>query len=89
MVRERILTLAVAFLLLSSMATVFGETSTEYYKDGDGSSEQTISLDGENIDSSVSVKFPATEVIDAKIGLKGVSNGDGDYPEGISVEVKN
>ena len=89
MVRERILTFAVAFLLISSMATVFGEDSSDYYKEGNGSGEQTISLDGENTDSSISIKYPATEVLDAKIGLEGVANSDGNYPEGISVEVKN
>ncbi|MBE27596.1 MAG: hypothetical protein CMB06_00585, partial [Euryarchaeota archaeon] len=89
MVRERILTFAVAFLLLSSMATVFGENSSDYYKEGNASGEQTISLDGENIDTSISIKYPATEVLDAKIGLEGVANSDGNYPEGISVEVKN
>ena len=89
MVRERILTFAVTLLLISSMATVFGENSSDYYREGNGSSEQTISLDGENTDSSISIKYPATEVLDAKIGLEGVANSDGNYPEGISVEVKN
>ena len=59
MVRERILTLAVTFLLLSSMANAFGENSTDYYQDGSASDEKTITLDGENMDSSVSIKFPA------------------------------
>ena len=89
MVRERILTLAVTFLLLSSMANAFGENSTDYYQDGSASDEKTITLDGENMDSSVSIKFPATEVLDANIGLKGLPNSDGNHPEGISIEVKN
>jgi len=63
MFENKVVAIAVTLLLLSSTASVFGESSTTYYVEGSGSEEKTISLDGENEDSSVSIKFPATEAL--------------------------
>ena len=64
MFENKVIAFAVTLLLLSSAASVFGETSTTYYKEGNGSDEKTVTLDGETEDSSVTIKFPATEVLD-------------------------
>ena len=79
---NKVVAIAVTLLLLSSTASVFGESSTTYYVEGNGSEEKTISLDGENEDSSVSIKFPATEVLEANIGVSGMADSDGNYPKG-------
>jgi len=89
MFENKVVALAVTLLLLSSTASVFGESSTTYYVEGNGSEEKTISLDGENEDSSVSIKFPATEVLEANIGVTGLADSNGNYPEGVSIGVKN
>ena len=89
MFENKVIAFAVTLLLLSSAASVFGETSTTYYKEGNGSDEKTVTLDGETEDSSVTIKFPATEVLEANIGVSGMPDGDGYYPEGVSLGVKN
>ena len=89
MFKNRILTLALTILLLSSSTFAIAETSDEYYKSGSGSSQQSITLDGTSSDNSISVKYPSTEVIDASISVEGSSDGDGNYPEGVSVGVRN
>ena len=89
MFKNRIIALALTILLLSSSTFGIAETSDEYYKSGSGSSEQSITLDGTSSDNSISVKYPSTEVIDASITVEGSSNSNGDYPEGISLEVRN
>ena len=89
MFENKVIAFAVTLLLLSSAASVFGETSTTYYKEGNGSDEKTVTLDGETEDSSVTIKFPATEVLEANIGVSGMPDSDGSYPEGLSLGVKN
>ncbi|MDG1545433.1 MAG: hypothetical protein P8R32_04210, partial [Candidatus Poseidoniia archaeon] len=89
MFKNRILTLALTILLLSSSTFAIAETSDEYYKSGSGSSQQSVTLDGTSSDNSISVKYPSTEVIDASISVEGTSDGDGNYPEGVSVGVRN
>ena len=89
MFENKVIAFAVTLLLLSSAASVFGETSTTYYKEGNGSDEKTVTLDGETEDSSVTIKFPATEVLEANIGVSGMPDSDGSYPEGVSLGVKN
>ena len=89
MFENKVVAIAVTLLLLSSTASVFGESSTTYYVEGSGSEEKTVSLDGENEDNSVSIKFPATEVLEANIGVSGMADSNGDYPEGLSIGVKN
>ena len=89
MFENKVIAFAVTLLLLSSTASVFGETSTTYYKEGNGSDEKTVTLDGETEDSSVTIKFPATEVLEANIGVSGMPDSDGSYPEGVSLGVKN
>ena len=89
MFENKVVAFAVTLLLLSSTASVFGETSTTYYKEGNGSDEKTVTLDGETEDSSISIKFPATEVLEASIGISGMPDSDGLYPEGLSLGVKN
>ena len=89
MIKNRIIALALTILLLSSTTFSVAETSNNYYKGGSGDDQQTITLDGENSDSSVSVRYPSTEVIDASISIEGSSDNDGNYPEGISIDVRN
>ena len=69
MIKNRIIALALTILLLASSTFAVAETSDNYYKGGNGNNQQTITLDGENSDSSVSVRYPSTEVIDASISL--------------------
>ena len=80
---------AIAFILLCTYSTVFAETSTTYYEGESGSDTKIVALDGDNEDSSVSIKYPATEVLDASIGIQGLANGQGEYPEDLSLKVKN
>ena len=89
MVKNRLIALALTILLLSSSTFAIAETSDEYYKSGSGSSQQSVTLDGSTSDSSVSIKYPSTEVIDASITVEGSSDSDGNYPEGISLGVRN
>ena len=89
MIKNRIIALALTILLLASSTFAVAETSDNYYKGGNGNNQQTITLDGENSDSSVSVRYPSTEVIDASISIEGSPDNDGNYPEGISVDVRN
>ena len=89
MVKNRLIALALTILLLSSSTFAIAETSDEYYKSGSGSSQQSITLDGSNSDNSVSIRYPSTEVIDASITVEGSSDSDGNYPEGISLGVRN
>ena len=79
---------AIAFILLCTYSTVFAETSTTYYEGESESDTKIVALDGDNEDSSVSIKYPATEVLDASIGIQGLANGQGEYPEGLSLKVK-
>ena len=55
MFKNRIIALALTILLLSSSTFAIAETSEEYYKGGDGSSQQSVNLDGSNSDNSVSI----------------------------------
>ena len=89
MIKNRIIALALTILLLASSTFTVAETSNNYYKGGNGDNQQIITLDGENSDSSVSVRYPSTEVIDASISIEGNPDDDGNYPEGISVDVRN
>ena len=77
MFKNRIIALALTILLLSSSTFAIAETSEEYYKSGNGSTQQSITLDGSNSDNSVSVKYPSTEVIDASLTVEGSANSDG------------
>ena len=86
MIKNRIIALALTILLLSSTTFIAAESSNNYYKGGSGDNQQTITLDGENSDSSVSVRYPSTEVIDASISIEGSPDNDGNYPEGISID---
>ena len=81
--------LAVTLFLLSNTASVFGETSTTYYTEGSGSEETTIILDGETEDSSITIRYPATEVLESSIGISGMADSEGYYPEGLTLGVKN
>ncbi|SVB82717.1 uncharacterized protein METZ01_LOCUS235571, partial [marine metagenome] len=69
MFKNRLIALALTILLLSSSTFSLAETSTDYYKNGSGSSQQSVTLDGSNSDNSISVKYPATEVIGASLTL--------------------
>ena len=89
MFKNRILALALTILLVSSSTFSVAETSDEYYKGGNGSSQQSITLDGSSSDNSVSIRYPASEVIDASITVEGSSDSEGNYPEGISLGVRN
>ena len=89
MFKNRIIALALTILLLSSSTFGIAETSDEYYKGGSGSSQQSVTLDGTGSDNSISIKYPSTEVIDASITVEGSADSNGDYPEGISLEVRN
>ncbi len=89
MVKNRIIALALTILLLSSSTFAIGETSDEYYKGGSSSSQQSITLDGTDSDNSISIKYPSTEVIDASISVEGSSDSDGNYPESVSLNVRN
>ena len=89
MFKNRIIALALTILLLSSSTFGIAETSDEYYKSGSGSSQQSVTLDGTGSDNSISIKYPSTEVIDASITIEGSADSNGDYPEGISLEVRN
>ena len=89
MVKNRMIALALTILLLSSSTFSVAETTEEYYKNGSGSDQQSITLDGENSDSSVSIEYPATEVMDASITIEGLSDSDGNYPESVSLGVKS
>ena len=89
MFKNRIIALALTILLLSSSTFGIAETSDEYYKGGSGSSQQSVTLDGTGSDNSISIKYPSTEVIDASITIEGSADSNGDYPEGISLEVRN
>ena len=89
MIKNRIIALALTILLLASSTFAVAETSDNYYKGGNGDNQQIVTLDGENSDSSVSVRYPSTEVIDASISIEGSPDNDGNYPEGISVDVRN
>ena len=89
MFKNRIIALALTILLLSSSTFGIAETSDEYYKSGSGSSQQSITLDGTSSDNSISIKYPSTEVIDASITVEGSANSNGEYPEGISLAVRN
>ena len=89
MLKNRILALALTILLVSSSTFSVAETSDEYYKGGSGSSQQSITLDGSSSDNSVSVKYPASEVIDASITVEGSSDSEGNFPESISLGVRN
>ena len=82
------MTLALTILLLSSCTFSLAETSSDYYKNDSGSSQQSIILDGSNSDNSVSIKYPATEVIGASLTLT-ASEDDGSFPEGLSVGVRS
>ena len=77
MFKNRLITLALTFLLLSSSTFAIAETSDEYFKGGSGSSQQSITLDGTTSDNSISIKYPSTEVIDASITVEGSSDSDG------------
>ena len=81
--------MALTILLLSSSTFAIAETSEEYYKGGDGSTQQSVTLDGSNSDNSVSIKYPSTEVIDATLTVEGSADSDGNYPEGISLGIRN
>jgi len=89
MIKNRIIALAMTILLLSSSTFAIGETSDEYYKSGSGESQQSITLDGTSSDNSISMKYPSTEVIGASISIEGSADGDGNYPEGVSLGVRN
>ena len=89
MFKNRIIALALTILLLSSSTFAIAETSEEYYKGGDGSTQQSVTLDGSNSDNSVSIKYPSTEVIDATLTVEGSADSDGNYPEGISLGIRN
>ncbi|MEC8446901.1 MAG: exo-alpha-sialidase [Candidatus Thermoplasmatota archaeon] len=89
MFKNRILALALTILLISSSTFSVAETSDEYYKGGDGSSQQSITLDGSSSDNSVSIRYPASEVIDASITVEGSSDSEGNFPESISLGVRN
>jgi len=89
MIKNRIIALALTILLLSSSTFAIGETSDEYYKSGSGANQQSIILDGTSSDNSISIKYPSTEVIDATISVEGSSDSNGNYPEGISLGVRN
>ena len=89
MFKNRLITLALTFLLLSSSTFAMAETSDEYFKGGSGSSQQSITLDGTTSDNSISIKYPSTEVIDASITVEGSSDSAGYYPEGISLAIRN
>ena len=89
MFKNRLIALALTILLLSSSTFSLAETSTDYYKNGSGSSQQSVTLDGSNSDNSISVKYPATEVIGASLTLTASEDDDGNFPEGISVNVKS
>ena len=88
MFKNRLIALALTILLLSSSTFSLAETSTDYYKNGSGSSQQSVTLDGSNSDNSISVKYPATEVIGASLTLT-ASEDDGNFPEKLSVGVRN
>ena len=51
MFKNRLITLALTFLLLSSSTFAMAETSDEYFKGGSGSSQQSITLDGTSSDN--------------------------------------
>jgi len=89
MIKNRIIALALTILLLSSSTFAIGETSDEYYKSGSGANQQSIILDGTSSDNSISIKYPSTEVIDATISVEGSADSDGNYPEGISLGIRN
>ena len=89
MFKNRILALALTILLVSSSTFSVAETSDEYYKSGNGSSQQSITLDGSSSDNSVSIRYPASEVIDASITVEGSSDSEGNFPESISLGVRN
>ena len=89
MFKNRLITLALTFLLLSSSTFAIAETSDEYFKGGNGSSQQSITLDGTTSDNSISIKYPSTEVIDASLTIEGSSDSDGSYPEDISLGIRN
>ena len=89
MIKNRIIALALTILLLSSSTFAIAETSDEYFKSGNGSSQQSVTLDGTSSDNSISIKYPSTEVIDASISVEGSADSEGNYPEGVSLGVRN
>ena len=89
MFKNRITALVLTILLLSSTTFAISETSEEYYKGGNGSSQQSITLDGSSSDSSVSIKYPSTEVLDATITVEGSADSDGNFPESVSLGIRN
>ena len=89
MFKNRIIALALTILLLSSSTFAIAETSEEYYKGGDGSTQQSVTLDGSNSDNSVSIKYPSTEVIDATLTVEGSADSDGNFAESVSLGLRN
>ena len=89
MFKNRIIALALTIVLLSSSTFAIAENSEEYYKGGDGSTQQSVTLDGSNSDNSVSIKYPSTEVIDATLTVEGSADSDGNFAESVSLGIRN
>jgi len=82
----RVTSIALALLLVINTA-VLAETTTQYTRDGDETSEVTLFLEGGEVDDDTKVSFPNAEVLDASYIVSGGADSSGNYAEDVSVTI--
>ena len=83
-IRVTSITLAL-LLILNSM--VLAETTTQFIRDGEETSEVTLYLEEDVTDDGTKVEFPNAEVLDASYVVSGGADQDGNYAEDVSVTI--
>ena len=63
------------------------ETTTQYIRDGNESSEVELYLEGGEVDDDTIVQFPNAEVLDASYIVSGGADSSGNYAEDVSVTI--
>ena len=79
---------ALVLVLLFNLAAT-AETVTEFQQDGIAKEEVSLVFEESDSDDSVSLEYPNVEVLDASFKIRGSSDDEGNYPDGIKVTAGN
>ena len=82
----RVTSITLALLLILN-SVVLAETTTQFTRDGEETSEVALYLEEDVIDDRTKVEFPNAEVLDASYVVSGGADQDGNYAEDVSVTI--
>ena len=82
----RVTSITLALLLILN-SVVLAETTTQFTRDGEETSEVALYLEEDVTDDKTKVEFPNAEVLDASYVVSGGADQDGNYAEDVLVTI--